>query len=254
MSENFYLYQYTSLETLALILDTKMIKFTKLNLLDDPLEKYVGLLTFSSSGPIIKRTNLGAFCFVSCWTRNVEESIAMWDMYGDRKKGVRIGLPCNMMDSEYDIYQKSNKGKLFAFPKTYYPIPELVKVDYSRINDPLVNDGRTKILFNNLGKYKMPDWSFQEEYRFRLFATNDRDSTGNKYFTADQIRNGFQVGLNQPISKNQIFFKLNIDALSKITLTVGPNMPSGAHILFNILMDKYSIDDNQVSVSKFSDR
>ena len=77
-----YLYHYTSIETLALILKYKTIRLRRLDLADDPEES----LTKDYG-------NLGRFCLVSCWTSMAEESLPMWQMYSKDMKGVRIKLP-----------------------------------------------------------------------------------------------------------------------------------------------------------------
>ena len=83
---NDMVYHYTSLDVLALILANRTIRFNNLCNLDDPLEKYVKSISFSNSEKNDGRVNLGRYCFVSCWSTEEEESISMWDMYGDRKK------------------------------------------------------------------------------------------------------------------------------------------------------------------------
>lgn len=77
------LYHYTSLATFALILTTKSIKFNRLDLVDDPDESLFG---YGDSD-----MKLNSSSFVSCWTEDKVENIALWKMYTDLK-GVRIGL------------------------------------------------------------------------------------------------------------------------------------------------------------------
>ena len=76
------LYHYTSLATFALILTTKSIKFNRLDLVDDPDESLFG---YGDSD-----MKLNSSSFVSCWTEDKVENIALWKMYTDLK-GVRIG-------------------------------------------------------------------------------------------------------------------------------------------------------------------
>lgn len=53
MKESEYLYQYTSLDTLAIILKEKNIKFSKLSFLDDPLEKYISSIYIPNNSSLI---------------------------------------------------------------------------------------------------------------------------------------------------------------------------------------------------------
>lgn len=84
MKMNEYLYHYTSIETLALILKNRTIKFNNLMNVDDPEEaetKDLGLF--------------GRHCLVSCWTRSSEDILPMWNMYTPEMKGVRIKMRMN---------------------------------------------------------------------------------------------------------------------------------------------------------------
>lgn len=254
MDKDFFLYQYTSLETLALILENKTIRLRKLSLLDDPLEKYVGVISFTDRGPKVKREDLGGFCFVSCWTKNEEESIAMWDMYGDRKQGVRIGLPSKMFDKHYSLYGTRKKQKLlFAYPEMYFPVPQLVEIDYRRIDDPLIYDKEFRLSLDSLGKYKLPDWEFQKEIRYRLFASNEVNHKGNVYFGSPDFMKINQLQFNHPISRNFIDFKLDESVIAKLKIIVGPNISAGDRLLFDALVEKYNIDTDRICNSKYTD-
>lgn len=76
-----FLYHYTSIETLALILKNKTICFNNLLNVDD-LEE----VNTQDMG------NFGKYINVSCWTEDREESIPLWNLYTPNMKGVRIGL------------------------------------------------------------------------------------------------------------------------------------------------------------------
>lgn len=63
-----YLYHYTSLSSLALILKSKKLRFNSLINMDDAEE--------------VKTKNseyLGKYCFISSWTDLEEENIPFWD-------------------------------------------------------------------------------------------------------------------------------------------------------------------------------
>ena len=77
-----YLYHYTSLETLALILSNKTICFNNLLNVDDIEEAET-----QDMG------NFGRFLYVSCWTDDEKESIPLWNLYTPNMHGVRIKLP-----------------------------------------------------------------------------------------------------------------------------------------------------------------
>ena len=76
------LYHYTSISTLAHILESKKIRFNRLDRVDDIEE-----------GKAIDVNNISSFIYVSCWTNKKYESIPLWNMYTPNMKGVRIELP-----------------------------------------------------------------------------------------------------------------------------------------------------------------
>ena len=67
------IHHYTSIETLALILKYKTIRFNRLDRVDDMEESMYG------SGPT--KIKLGQYVFVSCWTKDDLENISLWKMY-----------------------------------------------------------------------------------------------------------------------------------------------------------------------------
>ena len=79
-----YLFHYTNIETLSLILANRTFRLTSLNQLDDLQEKETG-----------DTPNFGQFCYVSSWTDDETENIPMWKMYSSLSSGVRIKLKAN---------------------------------------------------------------------------------------------------------------------------------------------------------------
>lgn len=87
-----YLYHYTTIETLALILKYKSIRFNSLANVDDLEEQESADLS-----------NFGKFCFASCWTADAKENIALWNMYSKNGTGIRIKLPSNLFKKNNTI-------------------------------------------------------------------------------------------------------------------------------------------------------
>lgn len=75
------LYHYTSVEPLLKIMDDARLKFTRIDKVDDLLEKN----PLSEYG-FYKRT------YIACFSYNPIESIPLWKMYTSQGMGVRIGL------------------------------------------------------------------------------------------------------------------------------------------------------------------
>lgn len=79
------IHHYTNIESLALILQSKKIRFNRLDRMDDLEEGRV-----EAQG-----TKVGKYTYVSCWTED-DETIPMWYMYAGKEMGVRISLPQDM--------------------------------------------------------------------------------------------------------------------------------------------------------------
>ena len=62
------IYHYTTLETLALILKNRTLRFNNVKNMNDPEESVTE--DFKSS--------LQDYTFISCWTQSPEESIPLW--------------------------------------------------------------------------------------------------------------------------------------------------------------------------------
>lgn len=88
------IYHYTSVDTLEKILQTKTIRFNRLDCVDDVMEYTV--------------SEFAKYMFISCWTESKEENIPLWKMYTtDITKGVRISLPQDM----FKTYSPTPSGR-----------------------------------------------------------------------------------------------------------------------------------------------
>src|SRR3990172_1603393 len=81
------LHHYTDIDTLALILKNRAIRFNRLDRVDDVTE-----------GESFTTLKLETFFFISCWTYDTNESLPQWNMYTSDMAGVRITLPKRMFD------------------------------------------------------------------------------------------------------------------------------------------------------------
>ena len=120
------LFHYTTIQTLALILENKTIRFTRLDQLDDFYE--VGIYKSENTKSI----------FVSCWSERKDgaESIPQWSLYGGNKKGVIIGLNQSFIDFPSTTEPKEINGINYlvsgnfisrncAFPVEYHELDRL---------------------------------------------------------------------------------------------------------------------------------
>lgn len=258
-----YLYHYTTLDKLALILKSGAIRFKPLDTMDD-------LQECKSKG--IK--NAGQFIFVSSWTDLEEESIPMWKMYSNLESGVRIALPVNPFE-EYNVTVKE-ASELYGenidrlqngnevFRKSLYPVSQLkdknffspdmlmplddcddpIEVEYTSDKEKLYPDvliddtGGVGIDLGILGKYKNEAWSFQSEWRYKLsiFPGTAKDfvrETGSRI-----LKQMIEDDIGRPCD----FYdrKLKAEALSKMEIVKAPCFSESSEILLNALLMKFS--------------
>ena len=183
------IHHYTNIESLALILESRKLRFNRLDRVDDLREaqKHQGI-------------EFGKYFFVSCWTHAQSESIPQWHMYTDKMAGVRISLP--VMPFQRKRFKRGpewkirTKGKLLSplsneehIGRNYFVVPLLVNVEnfagpmkytknfkerYAKaVKVNISPDDPATGTFSrpfDLVRLKSKDWEFQQEYRFFFFV------------------------------------------------------------------------------------
>ena len=248
------IYHYTSIDTLALILKSKKFKFNRLDQVDDVEESCYG------SGKL--NTMIGQYAFVSCWTSDSEENLALWSMY-TKYKGVRMGfdedffvrniggipnsyftIPDEVEDSESVLLQ--NEIKL-------YPVQYVDNLEEEVKNIVTIKDKeRVSIQFDKVGLYKRKHWEMQKECRFRIVvvpANNKKETIkfgkGDPLFyimealiksKADSI-----VGMikNTPIKTKALFIPFNEEKINSMEIMLGPNTTEGEKEIVRKLLQEY---------------
>lgn len=246
-----YLYQYTSIETLALILKNKTIRFNSLQNVDD-LEEV-------QSGDI---KNFGKFTFVSCWTDDENESIALWNMYTEKMKGVRIKLKSNCLKNEYNLIKEQvDKNNLYipTFKKgsilnnvSKFQINldffELRKVQYSdslnKLNPEIIkkrDDGKYYTNIVGLGEWKRTQWRFQNEWRYIIYSYH-KDIKAEEYSNKNDYIKDIERFTDIP---EGIYANITDEGFENMEIILGPNTTEADRIIVQALVDKYN---NKISV------
>ncbi|MFV8826216.1 DUF2971 domain-containing protein [Alkalihalobacterium sp. APHAB7] len=244
LDELSYLYHYTSIETLALILRNKTIRFSSLSRVDDIEEQKT-----KDYG------DLGRFCFVSCWTNETEESIPLWNLYTPNMSGVRIRLPINPfktikispdgrhINGEYITHPSLTNEKLSTHGCLLNPpyFASLYQVQY--INDPdklnrtvltemkpetKIENGAKKtsweknISLKSIGIYKNKNWTFQKEYRYKFFVVpwtlSDLESA-ESYEDQAKLINRLET---EKLKKDYFDLELDEHAMHDMEILIGP--------------------------------
>lgn len=255
-----YLYHYTNIESLALILKNHTIRFSSLDQMDDKQENASGDLA-----------NVGSFCYVSSWTSEIEESIPMWNMYASFDSGVRIKLRKNPFKiytySNAELRNVSNHINIVGVDgekqrvSIYQPIEEvfnshfvsaqlvkgaeLYKVEYThdrRLLYPELlqfGDKKTQIGAGELGKYKNKYWEFQKEWRYRwlFFPINVSPNTDEREII--KLMNDMIMGTAiQPFKYYDN--KISDEAYSEMEITLSPAISPGNEELILNTIKRYN--------------
>ena len=241
MGEEF-LYHYTTLDKLALILRNRTIRLNPLDKMDDLQENMTSDVK-----------NFGRIFFASSSTEEATESIPMWKMYASMESGVRIGLPKNPFKRypaqatvketgeliNYDVlipleelYQKG------IYTTAYDKLSILVKMDYNNdinlLEPKILGEDGKSLVFSTFGKYKSEYWKFQKEWRYLLwFDKPDPWNNGNNFF--EEVLAG---NVTLPIN----YFDLKIDdgCFNKMEVLISPKMSEGNRILLDTLIKRYN--------------
>ncbi|MCL1995732.1 MAG: DUF2971 domain-containing protein [Defluviitaleaceae bacterium] len=253
MNCNEYLYHYTNVSALALILKNKSIRFSSLPMLDDLQEQ-----------EIKDEQRYGKYCFVSSWTDDETESIPMWKMYSDLSNGVRIKL-VKYPFREYLINERNtpelrsledindSTSSLFPasiFNKDYWPIiisqkSILHKVKYTNNPDELVPkiksiiDGNTDFAFGKLGTCKNKHWAFQYEWRYILhfLPFGFREMYGSASTGSNQ-KSLESLDKCPDLPFSNYYLDLKEDATSQMELTLSPKIHDGnKHIIETLVKE-----------------
>lgn len=241
-----YLYQYTTIESLALILKTRSIKFNSLAFVDD-LEEIKGR-DIDIAGKLV---------FTSCWTDNSEENIALWNMYAEKMKGIRIGLPIYPFEeSDNFIEEQAKKDNLVLIkygteeivlpdnictwkdPKmyNYYQLRKITYTDNeNKLFPQLIKRNDLNIIsLNNLdlGLYKRKCWEFQQEWRYLVYLGIKRHENDNE----KKIR----MRINKKRIPSSLFAKIEQKQFEKMIVLLGPGTNEADSILVEALKDKYN--------------
>ena len=253
------LYQYTNIESLALILKNKTLCFSSLGIVDDPEEEV---------GYDDQFINLGRSIYVSCWTSEIEESIPMWEQYAAKMHGVRIGLPVMPFKRflSEDMGKKPASGsKAWSLnvreieKYNHITVPQDIQIkdvqytdDESLIHpnvasivykDPYLPEGEACVSFGSMGIYKNTCWEFQNEVRYVLYTLPYVDDYTNK-----ESHRKIVETLKDPNwvpDTKRLFIDLDESKLSQIEITCGPKISEGERYLLDCLLKEHKIDAYQ---------
>ena len=209
-----FLYHYTTIESLALILQSKNIKLSRLDKVNDPNEGIA-----SDFGKLSK------YIFVSCWTANPAESIAFWNIYTPKAEGVRIKFPfpvIKQVDQSGSVIADNNinKGKYLLMPNRE-PITKIEYTDDETLLYPRILGDKT-INLGIIGKHKSKIWEFESEYRYILIGLPLEIAIIDNIISPENYSNALNNGMDLPVES--VFFPFDDFAFDNCEITLGPKI------------------------------
>jgi hypothetical protein len=229
------IYHYTNIESLALILHNRTIRFTRLDAVDDPNE-----YQFVKDG-----INPAQYVYVSCWTKSKEENIPQWKMYGANGRGVRIGLDESMFPFVAMGVKSNFYDNQFFYDRDYYILPflqeKLPLYDIVYVEDPnektnLIfqqQNEQSAIDFKQMGLYKSKDWIFQKECRFKMFVVPKKKNSNQDQSFSELLSN------NISLNRNYLDMPLAENVYNEMEVMVGPNVSQAECIIVQSLLQRY---------------
>ena len=244
-----YLYHYTSIANLVLILSSGNIRFSRLDLVNDPEEGQADDL------PIASR-----HVFVSCWTAEKSESIPMWSLYAPDMRGCRIRLPADFLDTALPVFNagvprrelinqlevRVGKEDLKEdFPVTVKYVDGPIEVQYTEDESILrpqvidINASDLVIVPRSLGIAKRPEWGFEREWRYRIVAVleNLRDPVP---VSVSGSKPPFGSIYALPMRTKALDPKLRTEVLKHIQITMGPLAERSDWEIVNLARERYA--------------
>lgn len=248
------LYHYTTLDTLALILQGRKIKFNPLCNMDDKQEAML-------QDPY----DIAKYIFISSWTSESKENIAMWKLYSNVHNGVRIGLKRNpfkkyifdpwVWKKEYPHIAISVRSSELILPTRECISEEfsllnhawgevLEKVIYTDDNSLLfpktveIGPENTTFKSNGIGKYKNTYWEFQNEERYILrFAPVGLRAAKQDDNAAQMFVDGISPDVH---FRDAIFLEIDDEAFEKMEVTIAPEFTMGSRVIIESLKSTFN--------------
>lgn len=239
------LYHYTSIETLALILRNRTIRFSRLDGLNDPEEANAEDLPLAAT-----------LVFASCWTAQARESLAMWKMYTPDMQGVRIRLPSNPFVGRHapDLMGKGGviqkiDGRILVTrdapahgivsyyvtgPNKIYYTDDKV---YRNLQCVSRNETESRVELHGLGMVKNTYWSFEEEWRYTILGTFCERLLPSGTSILDDP--SFDLR-RYPVKETALYIPLDSTSLNAVDILLGPRVSEAQELIVQALLDKYT--------------
>jgi len=232
------LYHYTTVNTLALILQSQSILFNRADKVNDKRE---GLSSDFGS--------MAQYIFLSCWTETKEEDLSLWNMYTPQMRGVRIEFPMPIFETYQidDIYTTIiPSDKIEDIERKIFILPHkdlVYKVEYTDDQELLTPkiittlDKYEGLRLTDIGTRKKTMWQVENEWRFRLNIF-PIDVSLDTAFYPDRYYKLVESRIAPPIENYLV--KVNGKSFRQMKIRLGPKMNSGDEEIVKALIAIYN--------------
>lgn len=216
-----HIYHYTSIETLALILKDRKIRFNSISNVDD--------LSESNADDI---GQIGSLLLLSCWTSEKNENIAFWSMYGKKGSGVRIKMRPTLFST--DIFEESDNYRSPSLSRDIlWPINFLFPVTYTeQVKRTVIGFEGQGFDISELGKFKDKIWAFQNEWRFIIYQFPGKNS----------LRHIIDLKTIDGISFKYKYYDMSItdEEFYNMEILLGPSTSESEKVIVESLLKVYN--------------
>lgn len=213
------------------------MKFTRLDNVNDPYDGTVN--DYESSQKLV---------YVSCFTNREDDSLPMWSMYTNNMKGVRIKFD----DHLFGKIENNFWNGIPARERTinYFGGDENtvifgpIQIEYkNNLNDSqfnIISEGpRLKLFYPlKIGSYKLDDWSFEEEVRYKILSFNAMIGGPIEGSVFQEKMELVEEYIYKEIK--WILVDLYEPALMKSEILLGPKVDEANEIIIRALVEKYA--------------
>lgn len=233
-----FVYHYTSIGVLALILKNKTIRLNCLKKVDDMDE-----------GITKDFGNLSKYLFASCWTNDPKENIALWNMYTPNMAGIRIGLSSDMLELKYDKDNFIMNGKFYGRDEEkgislfapFGPLPKAVEYndeDQKKRFVTQISEEKSSVNLSCLGLLKNMQWKFQKESRL-LFVAFPKNHPF--YGMTDHEFGEMLLGMmaHKALKLSYLDLPLKDEAFNQMEIMLGPRCNESDRIIVDSLVSSY---------------
>lgn len=240
------IYQYTSINTLAKILENKTLLFNSLKNVDDKEE-----------GVVSDYGDFASKIFVSCWTIDSKENLTLWNMLSKGIQDIRIGFEIEKIPFDYKseictpnmtINNIKDKAKedtfiLWKDSKLLIENTPLIKINYIEEDDEkkFVERYKSKYPVLNLDSLiatKNVIWDTQNEARIVIFKGRGPYSV-NILQELETLAKNNKNGFENIEKTNSIFLDISEMDFNGMEIMFGPKTDNEDITICKAMVEKY---------------